>query len=122
MNEQQKIKAVVVGAVLLLILGAGYVFCVSDPDRGTVPEVNVYQQEAGRNIRDARERAESVSENIERAEEGTSRVSDGITRSQERVEQLQKSNGRIKGLVEESRGLAKESRTILKGLPKVDDK
>lgn len=122
MNDETKTKILIGGAAALLLLGTIYVLCIPNSDRGTVPEVNVYQQETGRNIRDAEQRAESIRKNIDRATEGTSRVSDRITRSQERVDQLQKSNGRIKGLIEESRGLAKESRTILEGLPKIDDR
>lgn len=122
MDEKTKFKILAAGVGLLVILASIYVFRIPDSDRGTVPEVNVHQQETGTNIRDARKRAESIGENIDRAATGVDGVSERIERSQERAEELKESNNRVKGLVEESRGLAKESRTILEGLPKIDDK
>lgn len=122
MNESQKIKLSLIGVVLLLILATVYVFWVPADDRGTVPEVTVHQSETGRNIRDAEQRAESVGESIDRATESVGRVQEGIDESSRRAEEVKESIGRTKALIEESRGLAKESRTILEGLPKVDDK
>ncbi|WP_337476003.1 hypothetical protein [Acidaminococcus timonensis] len=122
MDEKQKIKATLVGVVLLAILVAIYVFWIPTDDRGTVPEVTVHQSETGRNIRDAEQRAESVGESIDRATESAGRVQEGIGESARRAEEVKESIGRTKALIEESRGLAKESRTILEGLPKIDDK
>lgn len=122
MNESQKIKLSLIGIVLLLILATVYVFWVPTDDRGTVPEVTVHQSETGRNIRDAEQRAESVGESIDRATESVGRVQEGIDESSRRAEEVKESIGRTKALIEESRGLSKESRTILEGLPKVDDK
>lgn len=122
MDEKQKIKAALVGVVLLAILAAIYVFWIPTDDRGTVPEVTVHQSETGRNIRDAEQRAESVGESIDRATESAGRVQEGIDESARRAEEVKESIGRTKALIEESRGLAKESRTILEGLPKIDDK
>lgn len=122
MNESQKIKAALVGVVLLTILAAIYVFRVPASDRGTVPEVTVHQSETGRNIRDAEQRAESIGRSIDSATESAGRVQNGINESARRAKEVQDSIGRTKALIEESRRLSKESRTILKGLPKVDDK
>ena len=122
MNESQKIKLSVIGIVLLLILATVYVFWIPTDDRGTVPETTVHQSETGRNIRDAEQRAESVGESIDRATESTGRVQNGIDESARRAEEVKESIGRTKALIEESRGLAKESRTILEGLPKIDGK
>lgn len=122
MDEKQKIKAALVGVVLLAILAAIYVLWIPADDRGTVPEVTVHQSETGRNIRDAEQRAESVGESIDRATESVGRVQEGIDESARRAEEIKESIGRTKALIEESRGLAKESRTILEGLPKVDGK
>lgn len=122
MNESQKIKLSVIGIVLLLILATVYVFRVPDADRGTVPEVNVHQQETGRNIRDAERRADAIRNSIDRATESVGRVQSGIDESSRRAEEVEKSLGRTKRLIEESRRLSEESRTILKRLPKVDDK
>ena len=122
MNESQKIKLSVIGIVLLLILATVYVFWIPVDDRGTVPEVTVHQSETGRNIRDAEQRAESVGESIDRATESAGRVQNGIDESARRAEEVKESIGRTKALIEESRGLAKESRTILEGLPKNDGK
>lgn len=122
MDEKQKIKAALSGVVLLAILAAIYVFWIPTDDRGTVPEVTVHQSETGRNIRDAEQRAESVGESIDRATESVGRVQGGIDESARRAEEVKESIGRTKALIEESRGLAKESRTILEGLPKVDGK
>ena len=122
LNESQKIKAALVGVVLLTILAAIYVFRVPDSDRGTVPEVTVHQSETGRNIRDAEQRADAIGSSIDRATERVGRVQNGIDESTRRAKEVQKSIGRTKALIEESRRLSEESRTILKGLPKVDDK
>lgn len=122
MDEKTKIKILAAGVGLLVILASVYVFRVPDADRGTVPEVNVHQSEAGRNIRDAQQRTDSIGENIDRATESAGRMSERIDDAQKRTGQLKESNGRIKELATESERLAKESRTILKGLPKVDDK
>ena len=122
LNESQKIKVALVGVVLFAILATIYVFWVPADDRGTVPEVTVHQSETGRNIRDAEQRAESVGESIDRATESAGRVQEGIDESARRAEEVKESIGRTKALIEESRGLAKESRTILEGLPKIDDK
>ena len=122
MDEKQKIKVALSGVVLLAILAAVYVFCIQNSDRGTVPEVTVHQSETGKNIRDAEQRAESVGESIDRATESVGRVQEGIDESARRAEEIKESIGRTKVLIEESRGLAKESRTILEGLPKVDGK
>lgn len=122
MDEKQKIKATLVGVVLLAILAAIYVLWIPTDDRGTVPEVTVHQSETGRNIRDAEQRAESVGESIDRATESVGRVQGGIDESSRRAEEVKESIGRTKALIEESRGLATESRTILEGLPKIDDK
>lgn len=122
MDEKQKIKATLVGVVLLAILAAIYVLWIPADDRGTVPEVTVHQSETGRNIRDAEQRAESVGKSIDRATESVGRVQGGIDESSRRAEEVKESIGRTKALIEESRGLATESRTILEGLPKIDDK
>lgn len=122
LNESQKIKVALVGVVLFAILATIYVFWVPASDRGTVPEVTVHQSETGRNIRDAEQRAESVGESIDRATESAGRVQEGIGESARRAEEVKESIGRTKALIEESRRLSKESRTILEGLPKVDDK
>lgn len=122
MNESQKIKITVIGAVLLLILATVYVFWVPTFDRGTVPEVTVHQSETGKNIRDAEQRAESVGESIDRATESVGRVQEGIDESARRAEEVKESIGRTKALIEESRGLAEESRKILESLPEVDGK
>ncbi|WP_317423735.1 hypothetical protein [uncultured Acidaminococcus sp.] len=122
MNESQTIKITVIGAVLLLILATVYVFWVPTFDRGTVPEVTVHQSETGRNIRDAEQRIESVGKSIDEASTGVGRVSDGISESERISGEVKNSIGRTKALIEESRRLSKESRTILEGLPKVDDK
>ena len=122
MNESQKIKLSLIGIVFLLILATVYVFWVPASDRGTVPEVTVHQSETGRNIRDAEQRAESVGESIDRATESVGRVQNGIDESSRRAKEVQESIGRTKALIEESRRLSEESRTILEGLPKVDDK
>lgn len=122
MHDETKIKILIGCAAALLLLASVYVFRVPDADRGTVPEVNVHQQETGRNIRDAERRAESVRENIDRATTGIDSVSERVERSEERTDQIKESNERARGLVEESRRLSKESRAILEGLPKVDDK
>ena len=122
MNESQTIKTAVIGGVLLLILATVYVFWVPASDRGTVPEVTVHQSETGRNIRDAEQRAESIGRSIDSATESAGRVQNGINESARRAKEVQDSIGRTKALIEESRRLSKESRTILKGLPKVDDK
>lgn len=122
MDEKQKIKVALAGVVLIAILAAIYVFWIPVDDRGTVPEVTVHQSETGRNIRDAEQRAESVGESIDRATESAGRVQNGIDESARRAEEVKESIGRTKALIEESRGLAKESRTILEGLPKVDGK
>jgi peptidoglycan hydrolase CwlO-like protein len=122
LNESQKIKLSLIGIVFLLILATVYVFWVPASDRGTVPEVTVHQSETGRNIRDAEQRAESVGESIDRATESVGRVQNGIDESSRRAKEVQESIGRTKALIEESRRLSEESRTILEGLPKVDDK
>ena len=122
MNESQKIKVALVGVVLFAILATIYVFWVPASDRGTVPEVTVHQSETGRNIRDAEQRAESVGESIDRATESVGRVQNGIDESSRRAKEVQESIGRTKALIEESRRLSEESRTILEGLPKVDGK
>ena len=122
MDEKQKIKVALVGVVLIAIFAAIYVFWIPTDDRGTVPETTVHQSETGRNIRDAEQRAESVGESIDRATESAGRVQNGIDESARRAEEVKESIGRTKALIEESRGLAKESRTILEGLPKVDGK
>ena len=122
LNESQKIKLSVIGIVLLLILVIAYVFWVPASDRGTVPEVTVHQSETGRNIRDAEQRIESVGKSIDEASTGVGRVSDGISESERIAGEVKESIGRTKALIEESRRLSEESRTILKGLPKVDDK
>ena len=122
MNESQKIKLSLIGIVLLLILATVYVFWVPASDRGTVPEVTVHQSETGRNIRDAEQRVESIGKSIDSATESTGRVQNGINESARRAKEVQESIRRTKTLIEESRGLAKESRTILEGLPKVDGK
>ncbi|MGP2527411.1 hypothetical protein ACTUHY_05530 [Acidaminococcus sp. LBK-2] len=122
MNESQKIKVALVGIVLFLVLATIYVFWVPASDRGTVPEVTVHQSETGRNIRDAEQRADAIRNSIDRATESVGRVQNGIDESTRRAKEVQKSIGRTKALIEESRRLSEESRTILKGLPKVDDK
>lgn len=122
MNESQKIKIAVIGAVLLLILATIYVFWIPASDRGTVPEVTVHQSETGRNIRDAEQRIESIGKSIDSATESTGRVQNGINESARRAKEVQESIGRTKTLLEESRRLSEESRTILEGLPKIDDK
>ena len=122
LNESQKIKAALVGVVLLTILAAIYVFRVPDSDRGTVPEVTVHQSETGRNIRDAEQRAESVGKSIDEAITGVGRVSDGISESERISGEVKNSIGRTKALIEECREFSKESRGILESLPKVDDK
>lgn len=124
MNESQKIKLSVIGIVLLLllILATVYVFWVPADDRGAVPEVTVHQSETGRNIRDAEQRIESIGKSIDSATESTGRVQNGIDESTRRAKEVQESIGRTKTLIEESRRLSKESRTILEGLPKIDDK
>ena len=122
MNESQKIKLSLIGVVLLLILATVYVFWVPASDRGTVPEVTVHQSETGRNIRDAEQRIESIGKSIDSATESTGRVQNGIDESTRRAKEVQESIGRTKTLIEESRRLSKESRTILEGLPKIDDK
>ena len=122
MDEKTKIKILAAGVGLLVILASVYVFRVPTSDRGTVPEVNVHQSETGRNIRDAQQRTDSIGENIDRATESAGRMSERIDNAQKRTGQLKESNGRIKELATESERLAKESRAILKGLPKVDDK
>ena len=122
LNESQKIKLSVIGIVLLLILATVYVFWVPADDRGTVPEVTVHQSETGRNIRDAEQRAESVGESIDRATENVGRVQEGIDESSRRAEEVKESIGRTKALIEESRGLAEESRRIRESLPEVDGK
>lgn len=122
MNESQKIKVALVGAVLFLVLATVYVFWVPADDRGTVPEVTVHQSETGRNIRDSEQRADTIRNSIDRATESVGRVQSGIDESSRRAEDVAKSLGRTKRLIEESRRLSEESRTILEGLPKVDDK
>lgn len=122
MNESQKIKVALVGAVLFLVLATVYVFWVPADDRGTVPEVTVHQSETGRNIRDAKQRADAIGSSIDRAAESVGRVQSGIDESTRRAKEVQESIGRTKALIEESRRISKESRTILEGLPKVDDK
>lgn len=122
MNESQKIKLSLIGIVLLLVLAAVYVFWVPASDRGTVPEVTVHQSETGRNIRDAEQRAKTIGKSIDSATESAGRVQSGIDESSRRAKEVQESIGRTKALIEESRRLSKESRTILEGLPKVDDK
>lgn len=122
MNESQKIKVALVGIVLFLVLATIYVFWVPASDRGTVPEVTVHQSETGRNIRDAEQRADAIRNSIDRATESVGRVQNGIDESTRRAKEVQESIGRTKALIEESRRLSKESRTILEGLPKVDDK
>lgn len=122
MNESQKIKLSLIGIVLLLILATIYVFWVPADDRGTVPEVTVHQSETGRNIRDAEQRIKSIGKSIDSATESTGRVQNGIDESARRAKDVQESIGRTKALIEESRRLSEESRTILKGLPTVDDK
>lgn len=122
MNESQKIKLSLIGIVLLLILATVYVFWVPASDRGTVPEVTVHQSETGRNIRDAEQRVESIGKSIDSATESTGRVQNGINESARRAKEVQESIRRTKTLIEESRRLSKESRTILEGLPKIDDK
>ena len=122
LNESQKIKVALVGIVLFAILATIYVFWVPADDRGTVPEVTVHQSETGRNIRDAEQRADAIGSSIDRATERVGRVQNGIDESTSRAKEVQKSIGRTKALIEESRRLSEESRTILKGLPKVDDK
>lgn len=122
MNESQKIKVALVGVVLFAILATIYVFWVPADDRGTVPEVTVHQSETGRNIRDAEQRAESIGKSIDSATESTGRVQNGINESARRAKEVQESIRRTKTLIEESRRLSEESRTILEGLPKVDDK
>ena len=122
MNESQKIKLSLIGIVLLLILATVYVFWVPTSDRGTVPEVTVHQSETGRNIRDAEQRAESIGKSIDSATESTGRVQNGINESARRAKEVQESIGRTKALIEESRGLAEESRRILESLPEVDGK
>ena len=122
LNESQKIKATLVGVVLFIVLAAIYVFWIPVDDRGTVPEVTVHQSETGRNIRDAEQRAESVGESIDRATKSVGRVQNGIDESSRRAKEVQESIGRTKALIEESRRLSEESRTILEGLPKVDGK
>lgn len=122
MNESQKIKLSLIGVVLLLILATVYVFWVPADDRGTVPEVTVHQSETGRNIRDAEQRADAIGSSIDRATESVGRVQNGIDESTRRAKEVQESIGRTKTLIEESRRLSEESRTILEGLPKIDDK
>lgn len=122
MNESQKIKLSLIGIVLLLILATVYVFWVPASDRGTVPEVTVHQSETGRNIRDAEQRVESIGKSIDSATESTGRVQNGIDESARRAKEVQESIRRTKTLIEESRRLSEESRTILESLPEVDGK
>ena len=122
MNESQKLKLSLIGIVLLLILATVYVFWVPASDRGTVPEVTVHQSETGRNIRDAEQRDESIGKSIDSATESAGRVQNGIDESARRAKEVQESIRRTKALIEESRRLSKESRTILEGIPKIDDK
>ena len=122
MNESQKIKLSLIGVVLLLILATVYVFWVPADDRGTVPEVTVHQSETGRNIRDAEQRADAIGSSIDRATESVGRVQNGIDESTRRAKEVQESIGRTKTLIEDSRRLSEEIRTILEGLPKIDDK
>lgn len=122
MDESQKIKIAVTGVVLLLILVIAYVFWVPASDRGTVPEVTVHQSETGRNIRDAEQRAESIGRTINETAERVDGVQERITESERIAGEVQESIGRTKALIEESRGLAEESRRILESLPEVDGK
>lgn len=122
MNESQKIKIAVIGGVLMLILATVYVFWVPASDRGTVPEVTVHQSETGRNIQDAEQRAESIGRTIDETAERVDGVQERITESERIAGEVQESIGRTKALIEESRGLAKESRGILESLPEVDGK
>lgn len=122
MNESQKIKITVIGAVLLLILATAYVFWVPASDRGTVPEVTVHQSETGSNIRDAEQRAESIGRTVDETAERVDGVQERITESERIAGEVQESIERTKALVEESRGLAEESRRILESLPEVDGK
>lgn len=122
MNESQKIKITVIGAVLLLILATAYVFWVPASDRGTVPEVTVHQSETGSNIREAEQRAESIGRTVDETAERVDGVQERITESERIAGEVQESIERTKALVEESRGLAEESRRILESLPEVDGK
>lgn len=122
MNESQKIKITVIGAVLLFILATVYVFWVPASDRGTVPEVTVHQSETGRNIRDAEQRAESIGRTIDETAERVDGVQERVSESERIAGEVKESIGRTKTLIEESRRLSEESRRILQGLPKIDDK
>lgn len=122
MNESQKIKITVIGAVLLLVLATVYVFWVPASDRGTVPEVTIHQSETGRNIRDAEQRVESIGRTIDETAERVDGVSKRVSESERIAGEVKESIGRTKSLIEESRGLAEESRRILESLPEVDGK
>lgn len=122
MDEKQKIKAALVGVVLLAILAAIYVFWFPASDRGTVPEVTVHQSETGKNIRDAEQRAESIERTIDETAERVDGVQERVGESERIAGEVKESIGRTKALSEESRGLTEESRRILESLPEVDGK